>query len=62
MKTKKINWFWVAYLLLVAIAIVLLSVSCSTTKSKPAEWRFHKGTVNQHHKIKALKVINCNRE
>lgn len=33
MKTKKINWFWVAYLLLVAIAIVLLSVSCSTTKS-----------------------------
>lgn len=64
-KTMLIRLFWFLYIGAIA-TIFLLAITavsgCSTTKSNPADWRFHKHTANQHHKIKALKVINCNRE
>ena len=64
-QTRLIRLFWFLYIGAIA-TIFLLAITaasgCSTTKSNPAYWRFHKETANKHHKIKALKVIHCNRE
>ena len=59
--TRLFRIFWLVYMAAAATLIVLAMLSCSQ-KTNPASWRFHKETANQHHKIKALKVINCNRE
>lgn len=56
-----IKAFWILYMAAAAALILGAMLSCSP-KSNPAYWRFHKETANKHHKIKALKVIHCNRE
>ena len=53
--------FWILYMAAAAALILGAMLSCSP-KSNPADWRFHKETANKHHKIKAMKVIHCNRE
>ena len=56
-----IKAFWILYLGAIAGFIIVAMLSCSP-KSNPADWRYHKETANKHNKIKALKVIHCNRE
>lgn len=56
-----IKAFWIFYATVIVIFALLAIFSCSP-KSNTAGWEFHKETANKHHKIKALKVIHCNRE
>jgi len=60
-KKLKINWFWIAYLVFIALLLVLLSTACSK-KTNPATWSYHKKVANQHPKLKVISVIHCNRE
>lgn len=65
MKTKKINWFWIGYAIFMIVIIIMTAVtlsSCSTEKSLPADWRYHKKVANVHPKLKAHKIVHCNRE
>ena len=67
MKTKnnQSKRFWISYVLFVVIASLLTAIllsSCSTDKSLPADWRYHKTVASVHPKLKAHKIVHRNRE
>ena len=66
MKTKNNQslFFWMAYIVIMLLILALFATlsGCSSKKTIPADWRYHKTVASVHPKLKAHKLVLCNRE